>query len=104
MFHSCLIFVVTDLETFRHGISIIFQPIALTVCTNQRVGSAEHLNNCYHSNRIPDVAIPLYENFVNTLSRKHTKEVFTGEFGADMKVRLLNDGPVTITIDSKNRE
>lgn len=52
----------------------------------------------------PDVAIPLYENFVNTLSRKHTKEVFTGEFGADMKVRLLNDGPVTITIDSKNRE
>lgn len=52
----------------------------------------------------PDVAIPLYENFVSTLSRKHTKEVYTGEFGADMKVRLLNDGPVTITIDSKNRE
>lgn len=52
----------------------------------------------------PDIAIPLYENFVSTLSRKHTKEIFTGEFGADMKVRLLNDGPVTITIDSKNRE
>lgn len=52
----------------------------------------------------PDIAIPLYENFVSTLSRKHTKEVYTGEFGADMKVRLLNDGPVTITIDSKNRE
>lgn len=52
----------------------------------------------------PDIAIPLYEDFVSTLSRKHTKEVYTGEFGADMKVRLLNDGPVTITIDSKNRE
>ncbi|WP_299209215.1 D-aminoacyl-tRNA deacylase [uncultured Dokdonia sp.] len=52
----------------------------------------------------PEVAIPLYENFVSTLSRKRTKEVYTGEFGADMKVRLLNDGPVTITIDSKNRE
>ena len=53
---------------------------------------------------LPEVAIPLYENFVSTLSRKRTKEVYTGEFGADMKVRLLNDGPVTITIDSKNRE
>ena len=52
----------------------------------------------------PEVAIPLYENFVGTLSRKHTKEVYTGEFGADMKVRLVNDGPVTITIDSKNRQ
>ncbi len=52
----------------------------------------------------PEVAIPLYENFVGTLSRKHTKDVYTGEFGADMKVRLLNDGPVTITIDSKNRQ
>lgn len=52
----------------------------------------------------PEVAIPLYESFVSTLSRKHTKEVYTGEFGADMKVRLLNDGPVTITIDSKNKQ
>ncbi|GGG26762.1 D-aminoacyl-tRNA deacylase [Dokdonia pacifica] len=52
----------------------------------------------------PEVAIPLYENFISTLSRKHTKEVYTGEFGADMKVRLLNDGPVTITIDSKNKQ
>ncbi|WP_299763555.1 D-aminoacyl-tRNA deacylase [uncultured Dokdonia sp.] len=52
----------------------------------------------------PEVAVPLYEDFVSTLSRKHTKEVYTGKFGADMKVRLLNDGPVTITIDSKNRQ
>ena len=52
----------------------------------------------------PEQAIPLYEEFVNTLSRKLTKKVYTGEFGADMKVRLLNDGPVTITIDSKNKQ
>ncbi|WP_299685058.1 D-aminoacyl-tRNA deacylase [uncultured Dokdonia sp.] len=52
----------------------------------------------------PEVAIPLYESFINTLSRKHTKKIHTGEFGADMKVKLLNDGPVTITIDSKNRQ
>ena len=52
----------------------------------------------------PEIAIPLYEKFVSTLSRKHTKQVYTGEFGADMKVRLLNDGPVTISIDSKNRQ
>lgn len=52
----------------------------------------------------PEVAIPLYENFVSTLSRKHTQKVYIGEFGADMKVRLLNDGPVTISIDSKNRQ
>lgn len=52
----------------------------------------------------PEHAIPLYEEFVRTLSRKHEKEVYTGTFGADMKVSLINDGPVTITIDSLNRE
>lgn len=52
----------------------------------------------------PDIAIPLYEMFLNTLSRKLTKNVFSGKFGADMKVRLLNDGPVTININSKNKE
>ena len=52
----------------------------------------------------PDVAIPLYENFVKTLESELGKEVQTGEFGADMKVELLNDGPVTIVIDSKNKE
>ena len=52
----------------------------------------------------PDIAIPLYEEFVNMLSQKLGKAVKTGEFGADMKVSLVNDGPVTITIDSKNRE
>lgn len=52
----------------------------------------------------PDVAIPLYENFISTIQNSLGKPVQTGEFGADMKVQLINDGPVTIIIDSKNRE
>lgn len=52
----------------------------------------------------PEVAIPLYEEFVKTLEQELGKPVGTGEFGADMKVSLLNDGPVTILVDSKNRE
>jgi D-tyrosyl-tRNA(Tyr) deacylase len=52
----------------------------------------------------PDIAIPLYENFVKQMEIELGKKVQTGEFGADMKVGLLNDGPVTIIIDSKNRE
>lgn len=52
----------------------------------------------------PDIAIPLYEKFVARLEADLGKPVLTGEFGADMKVELLNDGPVTILIDTKNRE
>ena len=52
----------------------------------------------------PVIAIPLYENFVQTLEKELNKKVQTGEFGADMKVALINDGPVTISIDSKNKE
>ncbi|MFD1601142.1 D-aminoacyl-tRNA deacylase [Flavobacterium artemisiae] len=52
----------------------------------------------------PDFAIPMYENFVKTLEKEFQKTVQTGIFGADMKVNLLNDGPVTILIDSKNKE
>ncbi|WP_310593920.1 D-aminoacyl-tRNA deacylase [Flavobacterium sp.] len=52
----------------------------------------------------PEMAIPIYEKFVSTLETKLGKKVPTGIFGADMKVALLNDGPVTIIIDSKNRE
>ncbi len=52
----------------------------------------------------PEVAIPLYENFVLQLEKELGKKVQTGIFGADMKVLLLNDGPVTIVIDSKNKE
>ncbi|WP_242156488.1 D-aminoacyl-tRNA deacylase [Aestuariivivens sediminis] len=52
----------------------------------------------------PDVAIPLYEQFIKQLENDLEKPVQTGEFGADMKVGLVNDGPVTILIDSKNKE
>jgi D-aminoacyl-tRNA deacylase len=51
----------------------------------------------------PEVAIPIYEKFILTVSIQLGKPVQTGEFGADMKVSLVNDGPVTILIDSKNR-
>lgn len=52
----------------------------------------------------PDISIPLYEKFVQQLEMDLNKKVGTGIFGADMKVDLLNDGPVTIVIDTKNRE
>ena len=52
----------------------------------------------------PDIAIPMYKYFCQTLSKELGKEVGTGEFGADMKVELLNNGPVTICMDSKNKE
>lgn len=51
----------------------------------------------------PDIAIPLYEQFVKQLEQDLGKPVQTGEFGADMKVELLNDGPVTIIIDTKQK-
>ncbi|BDB52573.1 D-aminoacyl-tRNA deacylase [Flavobacterium ammonificans] len=52
----------------------------------------------------PEIAIPLYEKFVTALEHKLGKKVPTGIFGVDMKVALLNDGPVTIIMDSKNKE
>jgi D-tyrosyl-tRNA(Tyr) deacylase len=52
----------------------------------------------------PEVAIPLYESFCTEISLRLKREVQTGSFGADMKVELLNDGPVTIFMDTKNRE
>ena len=52
----------------------------------------------------PDIAIPLYEKMIQQLTGKLGKDISTGIFGADMKVELLNDGPVTIVIDSKNKE
>jgi D-tyrosyl-tRNA(Tyr) deacylase len=52
----------------------------------------------------PEIAVPLYEDFVKQLEKELGKKVQTGIFGADMKVLLLNDGPVTIQIDSKNKE
>ena len=52
----------------------------------------------------PEISIPLYEKFCEDLSKLLGKPVGTGEFGAEMKVKLLNDGPVTICIDTKNKE
>lgn len=51
----------------------------------------------------PDISIPLYEKFVFSLNKEMNKDVKTGQFGADMQVSLINDGPVTIIIDSKNK-
>ena len=51
-----------------------------------------------------EISIPLYNRFCETLSEAMGKPVGTGEFGADMKVELLNDGPVTICMDTKNKE
>lgn len=66
------------------------------------------LANCKHGRRPdflsaakPDEAIPLYEYFCNRIKEQGVKNVVTGKFGADMKVELINDGPVTICIDSK---
>jgi D-tyrosyl-tRNA(Tyr) deacylase len=52
----------------------------------------------------PELAIPLYESFIQQLNKDLGKPVETGKFGADMKVALVNDGPVTIIVDSKNKE
>lgn len=52
----------------------------------------------------PEIAIPLYESFVKQMEMETNKKIQTGQFGADMKVTLINDGPVTIIIDTKNKE
>ena len=52
----------------------------------------------------PEIAIPIYEQMIVQLTKDLGKPIATGQFGADMKVALLNDGPVTIIIDSKNKE
>ena len=52
----------------------------------------------------PDIAVPLYEKMIQQLSADLRKQIATGVFGGDMKIELLNDGPVTIVIDSSNKE
>lgn len=52
----------------------------------------------------PEIAIPIYQKFIQEFELELGKKVGTGEFGADMKINLLNDGPVTIVINSKNKE
>ena len=58
----------------------------------------------YSRSARPEIAIPIYEKFMAKLTADFGKPIQTGEFGADMKINLTNDGPVTIIIDSKNRE
>jgi D-tyrosyl-tRNA(Tyr) deacylase len=58
----------------------------------------------YISAAKPDISIPLYEKFINELSKEMGKEIGAGQFGADMQVELINDGPVTIIIDSKDKQ
>ncbi len=58
----------------------------------------------YSRSARPEIAIPLYERLIAKLAEDLGRPIQTGEFGADMKVALINDGPVTIIIDSKNRE
>ncbi len=58
----------------------------------------------YSRSARPEIAIPIYKNFIAKLAADFAKPIQTGEFGADMKINLVNDGPVTILIDSKNRE
>ena len=71
-----------------------------TLCGDTRKGNRPS----YIKAAKPEVAIPLYKSFVNQLEKDLNKIVQTGQFGADMKVELLNDGPITIIIDTKNRE
>lgn len=52
----------------------------------------------------PEIAIPIYEKFIQQIEKELEKKIQTGQFGADMKVSLINDGPVTILIDTKNKE
>ncbi len=52
----------------------------------------------------PEIAIPIYNSFITALEKELGKEIFKGTFGADMQVALINDGPVTIWIDTKNKE
>jgi len=52
----------------------------------------------------PDIAIPVYEKMIDQLQKDLGKKIYTGEFGADMQVELLNDGPITIWVDTKNKE
>ncbi len=52
----------------------------------------------------PEIAVPLYESMITQLEKDLGKEIFTGVFGADMQVEILNDGPVTILIDTKQKD
>ncbi len=78
------------------GIIIISQ---FTLYADTKKGNRPSFMDSAH----PDMAIPLYQSFITSLKEKFKGTLETGEFGADMKVSLVNDGPVTIIIDSKQR-
>lgn len=71
-----------------------------TLYANSRKGNRPS----YIRSAPPEISIPLYEAFVDTLRQQFSGQVATGEFGADMAVSLLNDGPVTIILDSRDQE
>lgn len=85
-----------DLKTVGGNILLISQ---FTLHANTKKGNRPSFIEAAR----PEAAIPLYEKMVQQLSLDLGQPIQTGEFGADMKVALLNDGPVTIIIDSKNR-
>ena len=85
-----------ELETVNGNVLLISQ---FTLHTSTKKGNRPSFIEAAR----PEVAIPLYEKMIVQLENLSGKTIQTGEFGADMKVSLVNDGPVTIIIDSKNR-
>ena len=85
-----------DLETVNGNILLISQ---FTLHASTKKGNRPSFIEAAR----PEIAIPLYEKMITQLENLLGKSIQTGEFGADMKVSLVNDGPVTIIIDSKNR-
>lgn len=102
---------IANLRVFNDENGVMNRSI-LEVCGNALVVSQFTLMASYKKGNRPSyiraaghaTAIPLYEYFCHSLSAAIGQQVGTGEFGADMKVELLNDGPVTICMDTKNKE
>jgi D-tyrosyl-tRNA(Tyr) deacylase len=86
-----------SVQEVRGGILLVSQ---FTLFASTKKGNRPS----YTRSAPPETAIPLYEQFIQRLTFDLGKPIETGEFGADMKVTLTNDGPVTIIIDTKNRE
>ena len=85
-----------DLNSINGNILLISQ---FTLCSSTKKGNRPSFLEAAR----PEIAIPLYEKMILQLEKDLGKSIQTGEFGADMKVSLINDGPVTIILDSKNK-